>query len=551
MGAPVSEVEKAHNARGRVRSRAQSEDSASRKANNCFIHPHIIYSAFLVAVVLFFSVRWVVMFLTGSEPIEIEETSKAALRATESALVTFLLGDVAMMLEVMSIITFIVVTVRYTLAIRARGRRAEYITNSGPSLQHLIPFGRGESVFDHDYVSTLPKVALVLAVKFHASVASVSPKENWKSQLGTMYGGQMEAIFAVETEDDGAVPIIREIQEELKDRVTVKLAVAGLSGGDAPELLHSQKIHNQLAALKLVSEDCKYVLFVDMGCRMNPGTLQALVHEMETDQRCFVATGFPFDVPPPQATIWAWTLCQFRYLIMTDFLTNRSTFVWGGTMLLRKADIDNNKYNILDHWSKGGYSDDTTVQACAQDNGRTIATPLEAVFAHPVRGDMDLWNAWDFLHRQNFVLTTYVNLPSRIRHYVLFFLYGVGAVAVSIGNLLFASKMLLFAYDYTLIKLHVFSFVTTMTILLTWSVMVLIQHHNLTQVVALINALSPQNTIDIRHMSHWVLWWSNALHGFLAAAAGIRNFCCNHVTWRGIKYRIENGGVVEVIHGAS
>ena len=48
------------------------------------------------------------------------------------------------------------------------------------------------------------------------------------------------------------------------------------------------------------TQDCKYVLFVDMGCRMNPGTLQALVHEMETDQRCFVATGFPFDVPPPQ-----------------------------------------------------------------------------------------------------------------------------------------------------------------------------------------------------------------------------------------------------------
>ena len=34
-----------------------------------------------------------------------------------------------------------------------------------------------------------------------------------------MYGGQLEAIFSVETEDDGAVKIIREIQEELKDRV--------------------------------------------------------------------------------------------------------------------------------------------------------------------------------------------------------------------------------------------------------------------------------------------------------------------------------------------
>ena len=41
-----------------------------------------------------------------------------------------------------------------------------------------------------------------------------------------MYKGPMEAIFAVESKDDGAVPVIRELQEELKDKVVRVLIAA-------------------------------------------------------------------------------------------------------------------------------------------------------------------------------------------------------------------------------------------------------------------------------------------------------------------------------------
>merc|ERR1712025_1162824 len=100
-------------------------------------------------------------------------------------------------------------------------------------------------------------------------------------------------------------------------------------------------------------------------------------------------------------------------------------------MLLRKADLDNNKHNLLNHWRYGGYSDDMSVQACAQDNRRRIATPLEAVFANPIRPDISLWDLWDFLHRQNFVLTTYQTTLNMFRHWSLFFLYGFGLLALT------------------------------------------------------------------------------------------------------------------------
>ena len=38
-----------------------------------------------------------------------------------------------------------------------------------------------------------------------------------------------------------------------------------------------------------------------------------MVHEVEEDPDVFVATGYPFDMPPPGSTLWAWTIAQFRW----------------------------------------------------------------------------------------------------------------------------------------------------------------------------------------------------------------------------------------------
>lgn len=498
----------------------------------------------MTTLTLFFSGRLLLSLI--SEP---AETEVSTVQQNTSLLVTIMVGDITTLLDLVAVACVVVFLVRYLLAIRARGTRAEYILNGGDR-QHLIPYGRGESVFDIAYTSALPKVAFVLPVKFHG-VKAQSPKDNWKAQLGSMYKGPMEAIFAVESEDDGAVPVIHELQEELKDKVAVKLAVAGLAGG-SPETNHSQKIHNQLAGIKMCSPDCKYILFADVGCRMHPGTLQALVYELETDPRCFVATGYPFDIPPPTATVWAWGLCQFRYMCMSEFLTNRSTFVWGGAMLLRKADLDNNKHNLINHWRYGGYSDDMSVQACAQDHRRCIATPLEAVFANPIRPNISLWDFWDFLHRQNFTLTTYQTRLNQFRHWSLFFLYGFAMLSLTVENFMVCAKLVFFVYDPSQISAHLFSFLLWVTYISMFVLSAFVQHYNLTKVVALINALSPEKEdIDMSHISRWIIFYSNVIHFILGTACMFRNIFCRWVTWRGITYKFKNGRVVEVIHEKS
>ena len=157
-------------AAARTRARSRSEDASSRETRRgCFIHPHVIYFVFMATLTLFFSGRLLLSLI--SEPTETEVTT---VQQNRSLLVSIMVGDITTLLDLIALTCVLVFMVRYLLAIRARGDRAEYILNGGDR-QHLIPYGRGESVFDIAYTSTLPKVAFVLPVKFHGA-RSQSPK---------------------------------------------------------------------------------------------------------------------------------------------------------------------------------------------------------------------------------------------------------------------------------------------------------------------------------------------------------------------------------------
>ena len=64
---------------------------------------------------------------------------------------------------------------------------------------------------------------------------------------------------------------------------------------------------------------------------------------------------------------------QFRWAALSEFMSTRSTFVWGGAMLLRKHDLDANTYGLLDWWLNGGYSDDMQARGCTRTAGQTAA----------------------------------------------------------------------------------------------------------------------------------------------------------------------------------
>lgn len=448
-------------------------------------------------------------------------------------------------MEIIAFLTMCVLAIKHALVWRVRERRIKHV-KSGHRLQHLIPYGCDPSVFEPKHRTKMPKVGLVLPVKF-VGVKSASPKDNWKTQLTSLYAGEMEAVFSVESEDDGAVPLIREIQEELKDRLTVKLVVAGLTG-TGPDNMHSQKIHNMLAGLKSCSEDCKYVLFMDVGCRLHPGSVHALVHELEKDRDCFVATGYPLDIPAPQATFWAWCQSGFRYTCNSDLLSDRSMFVWGGAMLLRKSDLDSNRHHVLDRWRKGGYADDMVVLACALDNQRAIATPIEALFANPIKADVSLEDFWNFLCRQIFVMTTYQSFPNRVRHLSLFFVFGMAGLCMS-GALLCLGAKIVICLLYGPSLLFPVSAACSGAIAIAFAALIKTWHENLQAGTRLISALSPDAAaVDLNHQTHCIHALS-AWAFFLAAwLCCLRTLCMSSVTWRGIHYRFKNGRLVEVKH---
>lgn len=218
---------------------------------------------------------------------------------------TPLFNPIATSFIALGIIAAIVMTVRWGTGTAVRRRRTSKLLDPKQPLAFLTPSGSEEEL-RHSAQLDLPGVTFVMPVKM-TSIKSASPKDNWRSQINTMYAGDTEAIFTVESEDDGAIAVVRELQQECEGGAErVKYTVAGLS------TTCSQKIHNMVAAARAASPRSKYILFLDANCRLHPGTVYAMVQELEQDQKAYVATGYPFDVPPKGASLWCYTVAQVQ-----------------------------------------------------------------------------------------------------------------------------------------------------------------------------------------------------------------------------------------------
>jgi hypothetical protein len=158
---------------------------------------------------------------------------------------------------------------------------------------------------------------------------------------------------------------------------------------------------------------------MDVNGQMHPGTVAVMVTELEEDPNVLASTGYPLDVPPPDATIWAWVMCQFRYNCLSQFVSNHSDVCWGGAMMMRKADFDDDTCEVKSRWENGGYSDDMLVAACAADYGRAIATPLRAIFPNGMKKDVTFSDTWDFFTEADICLD-YIWVMSKLHEAQLF-----------------------------------------------------------------------------------------------------------------------------------
>jgi len=126
-----------------------------------------------------------------------------------------------------------------------------------------------------------------------------------------------------------------------------------------------------------------YVLCLDDDIQLPPKTLSMLIADMERAPELRLATGYPFDVPPPgnPASLFSYAALAYHLPLLIAFsLKERTHFVWGGCMLFRGEDLRGDKLGIMAAWQHGGYSDDLTVAARATQLGLHVFCPAYAIF---------------------------------------------------------------------------------------------------------------------------------------------------------------------------
>ncbi|EFJ40451.1 hypothetical protein VOLCADRAFT_119967 [Volvox carteri f. nagariensis] len=250
--------------------------------------------------------------------------------------------------------------------------------------------------------------------------------DNWESHLGLMYDGPLEFVFVVESEEDPAAAPERapNVSRSAQGR-DVRLVVAGLASSC------SQKVHNLCAGIEScdprVARDGGYIMCLDDDVALHPGSLAELVSELEGRPHVFMATGYPFDIPPAGSSFTTYlALCYHLPLLIAFSVAPDTSFVWGGCMLLRAEKLlPEDPGELLAAWRHGGYSDDLILASYCTERRLGIRVPPFAVFPQKLDPRMG-WAAWlNYLHRQLFVLDTYTNDHNRRTNHTMMVLHSV------------------------------------------------------------------------------------------------------------------------------
>ena len=166
-----------------------------------------------------------------------------------------------------------------------------------------------------------------------------------------------EVIFVVDSESDGAVPVINEIS-----RRNTKLAVAGRT------LESSQKVENLREAVLHVAENCEILVFVDSDVRPSKTWLRDLIAPLE-DGSVGAATGYRWFISKPPG--FASELRSAWNASIASVLgpNTRSNFCWGGSTAIRRDVFE--RLEVRERW-RGTASDDLALTRILKEAGLPI-----------------------------------------------------------------------------------------------------------------------------------------------------------------------------------
>ncbi|KAJ8768802.1 hypothetical protein K2173_023706 [Erythroxylum novogranatense] len=395
---------------------------------------------------------------------------------------------------------------------------------------------------EHSNQVNLPRVSVVMPLKGFGE----HNLHNWRSQITSLYGGPLEFLFVVESEEDPAYHAVSRLLADFKDEVEAKIVVAGLS------TTCSQKIHNQLIGVEQMHKESKYVLFLDDDVRLHPGSIGALTAEMEKNPEIYIQTGYPLDLP--SGSLGSYCIYEYHMPCSMGFATGGKTFfLWGGCMMMHANEFRYDRYGVVSGLRDGGYSDDMTLAAIAGAHKRLITSPPVAVFPHPLASDLSFSRYWNYLRKQTFVLESYM---SNVNWWM--------------NKGLFASHCYLswgFVWPYLMSMTHVVAalciyirgyaqgetaFISNGLLLVTCQAICtfteLFSMWNLTRIeVELCNMLSPEAPQLSLATYNWVLVFIAMLvDNFLYPVSAFRSHFSQSINWSGIRYHLKGGKISKI-----
>ncbi|KOM54188.1 hypothetical protein LR48_Vigan10g008000 [Vigna angularis] len=374
---------------------------------------------------------------------------------------------------------------------------------------------------EHSNQIDLPRVTVIMPLKGFGE----HNLHNWKTQLTSLYGGPLEFLLVVESVEDPAYHAVSKLIADLEGSVDARIIVAGLSTSC------SQKIHNQLVGVEAMYKESKYVLFLDDDVRLHPGSIGALVSEMQKNPDIFIQTGYPLDLP--SGSLGSYCIYEYHMMHSEDFRKDNCGVVSG----LRD----------------GGYSDDMTLAAIAGAHKKLISSPAVAVFPHPLASDLNFGRYWNYLRKQTFVLESYVTRVNQIMNRALFAVHcylSWGFVAPYCMAVIHVAAALRFkARGNSIEELSYSSIGLKMVgLLVACTFVALFSMWNLTRIeVLLCNILSPEAPpLSLASYNWCKVFIAMLVDNCLYPVSAIRSHFSQSINWSGIIYYLKDGKINKI-----
>jgi cellulose synthase/poly-beta-1,6-N-acetylglucosamine synthase-like glycosyltransferase len=354
---------------------------------------------------------------------------------------------------------------------------------------------------------------------YHPKVGLIVPcrgvdhgfEENMKALLRQEYH-DYHVVFVTGTADDPAYPVL----EKILKGTSARLVTSG------PAQHCSQKIVNLLRGVKEVDDDTEILAFADSDGRPHRTWLRSLVQPLQ-DPKIGAATSYRWYLPV-NGGFWSAVRSAWNAASTNPFYGGNSTFVWGGSVALRKAVFEEIEIDRL--WRKA-VSDDLVLSQAMKNAGYRIAfVPQSLVVSYE---DSSFWQLWEWTSRQMIIVKVYAPEVWKMAIYS----YGFSNVTLLLG-LILCLRSLGGGNSPPLEGL------------------LLLSHLPLGMVNEYVRFLTYKEVMPAHRQKLQQYWWIYALlppvASFLMGFNILKAATTNTINWRGIRYELRSPTETIVLH---